>query len=87
MAVDANGTTIELMALVSVGPAYQMADSPPWLGRGTYRADEWTGRTYRAVGFDKTGGVQLADPSLINADASDEFVTIIGRRVVVVHGP
>ena len=67
--------------LVVVGPKYVMSDRAPNVGNGTLEADQWTGRTYRVVGFDKTNGVKLADPALINADESDEVVTINRRRL------
>lgn len=73
-----------LGSLVVIGPRYVMADRPPYGGHGRYESDEWTGRTMRVVGYDKTGGVKLAPPELVGADDSDEEVTAPARRLTLV---
>jgi hypothetical protein len=69
--------------VVLVGPAYTMADEPPWAGRGRFVADGWTGVTMRIVGWLGTQPprmAMLAPADIVDVDESDEVVSInVGR--------
>lgn len=66
--------------VVTVGPAYQMADHPPFIGRGSFVADQWTGKTYRVVAV-AGRDAELAPADILDADESDAVVSINLRRL------
>lgn len=77
---------IKIGDLVKVDHKYQMAEQAPYSGRGTYVADEWTGRVFRVVAISPPSTyisismASLADAKVIGADESDEIVSIaVGR--------
>ncbi len=79
---------IKIGDLVKVGPSYQMADHPPFIGRGTFRADQWTDKVYRVVAL-RPGklcppSAALAPANLLNVDESDEVVDIVLTRLTKV---
>lgn len=65
--------------LVTVGPAYRMADVPPFAGKGTYVDDAWAGLTMRVVAIH--GLYAGLAPNVPGVDAEDEEVTIHSRRL------
>jgi hypothetical protein len=83
-----DASTLKIGMLVTVGPAYKMADSPPYIGNGTYEADTWTGQTMRVIAVRKANpalhtcdSAALTDPNLVDPDESDEIVDISARRL------
>lgn len=65
--------------LVKVGPAYRMADAPPYAGHGTYEADAWTGRLMRVVAIHGQDVGLASDRPGVTEE--DEEVAIIARRL------
>lgn len=83
-----DASALKVGMLVTVGPAYRMAEKPPYIGNGTYKSDQWTGQTMRVVALrtanpalQTCASAALTDPSLVNPDASDEIVDISTRRL------
>jgi hypothetical protein len=73
-------TDLKIGGLVTVGPKYVMADNTPYIDRGHFEADEWTGQTLRVVGISGQDGL-LAPANLAGADESDAVVYIHSRRL------
>lgn len=46
---------------VVIGTKYEMADHPPFVGRGRQVADKWTGRKMLVTGHSPGGSVYLGE--------------------------
>lgn len=72
---------------VTVGLAYVMSDTPPYVRRGNMLRDEHTGKSFEVLRVYVKGGQLLAvlvPPGLVGADESDaEFDDFPVRRLIV----
>jgi hypothetical protein len=59
--MDTNNRPFPIGSTVIIGTKYEMADHPPFVGRGRQVADEWTGRKMMVTGYSKEGAVFLGE--------------------------